>query len=249
MMNLITIGSIWRKCSTSQNLLMRATQNTNPAEFICSPTRMCSYKEFRRHNFFSKQSSSMNCPRKSRRRLWMWSFPATLNAPWCNQCSFHTFSMQSSRKRQRLSTRWDQCDHIQGICCQVYQKRVLKFLACRDYGITEGRKNMLMSTRLLNHCERIHGPTVAADRKTISDAFFVAPFEKDGDKVQLELTAETFMSSRKPISPVNMKTTPEQQVLPVIFPLKQTVSIPKVHFFKEQSAYRKFVSSQSYSVA
>lgn len=82
----------------------------------------------------------------------------------------------------------------------------------------------------------------AAERKTINNAFFVAPFERDGDKVQLELTAETFMSSRKPISPISVKLNADQQALPNIFPLKHTVSIPKVHFYKEQTAYRKFSS-------
>ena len=99
---------------------------------------------------------------------------------------------------------------------------------------------MLLSTRFLNHCERFHGHTVAVDRKIISDAFFVAPFEKDGDQIQLELTAETFMSSRKQINPFNVKVHPEQNVIPDIVPLKSTVSIPQVHFYKKQNAYREF---------
>jgi large subunit ribosomal protein L37 len=97
---------------------------------------------------------------------------------------------------------------------------------------------MLLATRLLNHCERFYGRTRAVDRKIVNNAFFVAPFERDGEKIQLELTAETFMTSRKPIAPFKVTTATDLQ-LPNIFPLKHTVSIPKVHFYKEQNAYRE----------
>jgi hypothetical protein len=99
---------------------------------------------------------------------------------------------------------------------------------------------MLLSTRLLNHCERFYGHAVAADRKIISDAFFVAPFERDGQQVQLELTTETFMSSRKPIAPIKVQVQPEKDVIPDIFPLKPTVSIPQVNFYEKQNVYREF---------
>lgn len=99
---------------------------------------------------------------------------------------------------------------------------------------------MLLSTRFLNHCERFYGHTVAADRKIINNAFFVAPFDKDGDQIQLELTAETFMSSRKAINPFKVQIQQEQNTLPDIFPVKHTVSIPQHHFYKKQNVYRKF---------
>jgi hypothetical protein len=99
--------------------------------------------------------------------------------------------------------------------------------------------SMLLSTRLLNHCERFHGHTVAADRKIINDAFFVVPFDKDGAQVQFEVTAETFMSSRKPINPFKVQIQPEQAQVPDIFPIKSTVSIPQVNFYKKQNFYRK----------
>jgi len=96
-----------------------------------------------------------------------------------------------------------------------------------------------MSTRLINHCERFQGASRAADRKIVNDAVFVAPFTKEGDKIQLELTAETFMTTRKPISPFSVQLTAEQNKLPDIFPLKQTVSIPETHDYKPQNVYRE----------
>lgn len=94
-----------------------------------------------------------------------------------------------------------------------------------------------MSTRLLNHCERFQGHIRAAERKTINNAFFVVPFDSRGEQIQLELTAETFMTSRKPIAPFKMEPNTEKEI-PDIFPLKHTVSIPKTNFYKEQNAYR-----------
>lgn len=97
---------------------------------------------------------------------------------------------------------------------------------------------MLLSHRLLNHCERFQGSTKASDRKVISDAFFVTPFSKDGENIQLELTAETFMTTRKPIAPFEVNLT-DEDTIPDIFPLKFTISIPEVKEFKDQIAYRK----------
>lgn len=112
-------------------------------------------------------------------------------------------------------------------------------------------RSMLLSARLLNHCERFQGRSKTADRQTISNAFFVVPFEKkDGTNVQFEVTAETFMTSKRPIAPVIVNTLSAKDGLPDIFPVSQTASIPKVHFYDKQSAYRKysFVSFPSLQV-
>lgn len=96
-----------------------------------------------------------------------------------------------------------------------------------------------MATRLINHCERFFGHTLAAERKILNSSFFVAPFIKSDCHVQLEVTAEVFMSSKKAIAPFDVSAN-EQQELPDIFPLKETVSIPQVHFYDERSVYREF---------
>lgn len=96
---------------------------------------------------------------------------------------------------------------------------------------------MLLSSRLLSHCERFQGHIKSADRKMINNAFFVVPFEKNGKIVQLEVTAETLMVSKKPIVPINASSN--QESLPDIFPVAPTASIPKVNFYNQQNVYRK----------
>lgn len=59
--------------------------------------------------------------------------------------------------------------------------------------------------------------------------------------MQLEVTAETFVVSRKPISGFEVDSSIKEQEIPDIFPLKNTISIPKVNFYEERSDYRKFL--------
>jgi len=106
----------------------------------------------------------------------------------------------------------------------------------RNWGITEQRKNLLLSLRLMTHCERFQGQIKAADRKIVNDAFFVVPFEKNQKNVQLQVTAETLMTSRKPINPFKVQPG-SQNELPDIFPVSETASIPQVHFYNQQSVY------------
>lgn len=99
---------------------------------------------------------------------------------------------------------------------------------------------MLLSHRLLNHCERLQGHTKTAERKTINNAFFVLPFERTGSVVQLEINAETFVTSKKAIHPVEKVTLePKDDNLPEIHPLYPTASIPKVNFYNNRLVYRK----------
>lgn len=99
--------------------------------------------------------------------------------------------------------------------------------------------SLLLSTRFLNHCERFQGHIRSQDRKRVNDAFFIAPFKSLDEHVQLEVTAETFMTSRKPIQPFNIKLSSEDDVLPDIFPIKPTISIPQFNFYNETCVYRK----------
>jgi hypothetical protein len=95
---------------------------------------------------------------------------------------------------------------------------------------------MLLSTRLINHCERFFGHAKAADKRLINDAFFIVPFEKDGDEIQFELTAETFVTSRKPLAKVDVKSQTKIEI-PDIFPLKPTVSLSHANFYADENAY------------
>lgn len=99
----------------------------------------------------------------------------------------------------------------------------------------------MLSTRLLNHCERFYGHNKAVDRKIMNDASFNVPFENSLENILLQITAENLIASKKPIMPFVKTVGSDEDHLPDIFPLKPTVSIPKVYIKsnEEQNVYRK----------
>lgn len=99
--------------------------------------------------------------------------------------------------------------------------------------------SLLLATRLINHCERFAGRSVTSTRKIINDAYFVAPFEKDGDLIQMEMQAETFITSKKPLGSQKVNFKSEEVELPNLFPLKHTVSIPQCNIYEKKNVYRK----------
>ncbi|CRL07427.1 CLUMA_CG020397, isoform A [Clunio marinus] len=113
-----------------------------------------------------------------------------------------------------------------------------------EYGITDARKNLSLSTRLINHCERHFGPRVAANRKTINDALFIAQFQKRGSNIRFDVKAETFLVTRKPIS--SFASNVDEEPLPDISPLQDTISIPNTHFYDNEikSSYPVKTSGQ-----
>lgn len=97
----------------------------------------------------------------------------------------------------------------------------------------------MLATRLLNHCERFYGHIETVNKKTVNDVKFMVPIDKNGDKIQYDLKAETFVASRKPIMPFNESC--ENEAVPEIYPLDQIVSIPKLETdFQRISSYREY---------
>lgn len=81
---------------------------------------------------------------------------------------------------------------------------------------------------------------VTKGRGIVNDAFFVVPLQKEGDLIQFEVLAETFVVSKKTIQPVNFGSSSDQMEIPNIFPLKHTVSIPTVNLYQRRMIYREF---------
>lgn len=95
-------------------------------------------------------------------------------------------------------------------------------------------------SKTIQECDKLAGKSFASNRKTINDALFVVPIEKDGDVLQLEITADTFLTSKKPISAVETNATKfSQNQLPDMFPLKYTISMPQANIYQLRDIYRK----------
>ncbi|XP_058452028.1 large ribosomal subunit protein mL37 [Malaya genurostris] len=108
----------------------------------------------------------------------------------------------------------------------------------RNYGISNERKNRLLLSKLLIHCERFAGKTVTSTRKIIENVNFIVPVTKHLDRIQFSLKADTFMTSTGPITPLDSAVyRPQDQNLPDLFPVKETVTIPTTNFYEWHNDY------------
>lgn len=96
---------------------------------------------------------------------------------------------------------------------------------------------------MLFECEKLAGRTTASGRKIINDVHFNVPIDKDGDLIQIDVKAETFMTSKKAISPVEQGFTGTEYELPNLFPIKHTISLPQTNIYKLQDVYRKLCNN------
>ncbi|XP_037042420.1 39S ribosomal protein L37, mitochondrial [Bradysia coprophila] len=96
----------------------------------------------------------------------------------------------------------------------------------RDYGITSFRRNRVLIDKTIQECEKLAGRSVVSDRKVESDVLFALPIETDGGFLQMEITADAFVTSKKPIAPVSADRTEfSDSQLPDLFPLAPTVGM------------------------
>lgn len=108
----------------------------------------------------------------------------------------------------------------------------------REYGITNLRRNRVFITKAIQECEKLAGRSVVSDRKVISDALFVVPLEKDGDLLQMEITADAFVTSKKPIEPVLANRTEfSESEIPELTAMKYTISMPKENIYELRNSY------------
>lgn len=93
---------------------------------------------------------------------------------------------------------------------------------------------------MLFECEKLAGRTTASGRKIINDVQFNVPFEKDDDLIKIDVKAETFMTSKKAISPIEHAFSGTEYELPDLFPMKHTVSLPYTNIYSLEDVYRTF---------
>lgn len=96
----------------------------------------------------------------------------------------------------------------------------------------------LIVSKTIQECEKLAGKSIVSNRKVVRDVLFVVPIEKDGDVLQMEITADTFLTSKKPITAIATTEMIENQ-LPDMFPLKYTISMPQENIYQLRDIYRE----------
>lgn len=97
---------------------------------------------------------------------------------------------------------------------------------------------MLLS-KLVFETEKLAGRSTTSSRKIVNDVAFAVPFEKDGDHIRIDIRADTFITSKKPIQLDVSNSSPANAELPKLFPLKHTISMPTTNIYNFNDFYRK----------
>lgn len=66
---------------------------------------------------------------------------------------------------------------------------------------------------------------------------FSLPLEKEGDLIQIKIQADTFISSKKPITLTDTKLSETE--LPSLFPMQNTISLPQTNIYTLSDKYRE----------
>ncbi|XP_008471108.1 uncharacterized protein LOC103508338 [Diaphorina citri] len=107
----------------------------------------------------------------------------------------------------------------------------------RDYGITDFRKNMLVSNKLLQLCESI-SPLDISTRAVLNNARFQLTIEKDEDLVQFALRGDKVLMADSSLpSFLDNHQSASAIDLPNLYPLKPTISMEKNHFYKRDDFF------------
>lgn len=114
------------------------------------------------------------------------------------------------------------------------------FVLPRNYGITDSRRNQLIISKLIHNCEKLAGRTTTTARKIVNDAYFIVPYQKDGDVIQMEINAETLITSKKAIQPFDDPFETDDSDIPSLFPLKHTITLPPSNIYRNRSVFREF---------
>lgn len=111
------------------------------------------------------------------------------------------------------------------------------FVLPRTYGITHPRRNRLLISKMIFESEKLVGKSVNSQRKIVNNSDFMFTMDKNGKKIQFDVGVETVITSKKGIDAIKEKVDGE---IPELFPIHETISIPKRNIYMDKDYYRKF---------
>ncbi|KAG7297953.1 hypothetical protein JYU34_018707 [Plutella xylostella] len=107
----------------------------------------------------------------------------------------------------------------------------------RILGITDRRKNIILTNKLLQLIEKTSNTDTPKGRYVINDAESKAVFEKNNELFQFLEVSHILVTSKKPLKhDVSEKDIPFVHI-PDLYPVRHTVTMNPVHFYSEDSKY------------
>ncbi|XP_037955988.1 39S ribosomal protein L37, mitochondrial [Teleopsis dalmanni] len=102
------------------------------------------------------------------------------------------------------------------------------------YGISYPRRNRLLINKLIFECEKMSGRSISARRRIIDNVDFRVTLPRNIDILQFNVSAEKMITSSRPIEPVKSEHDVD---LPILFPIKCTITIPKTNIYDSSTFY------------
>ncbi|KAJ8946418.1 hypothetical protein NQ314_008900 [Rhamnusium bicolor] len=107
----------------------------------------------------------------------------------------------------------------------------------RSYGVSPTRVRKLIISRLLQLIESTcTNQELVKERYVFNDLFFSFPFERNGDLLQFQISGDTVITSSNPLPPITNVST-ESLELPVIDPIKPTITLNKENIYEIKTIY------------
>ena len=105
--------------------------------------------------------------------------------------------------------------------------------------------SILLSSKLIQLCEFAYanGCNAVSSRALVQDGTVFVPLEKDGDLIQLELTADFLLNSTIPLpayADADEVHKTREIPLPDLYPMKHTITLEKENIYQIKHVFRKF---------
>ncbi|CAG9789310.1 unnamed protein product [Diatraea saccharalis] len=106
----------------------------------------------------------------------------------------------------------------------------------RILGITDRRRNQILTNRLLQIIERSSGTEVTQTRYVVNDVECQAVFDKEDELFQFQEVSNILVTTNKPLKHNTENNIPFVEI-PNMHPLKHTITLQQEHFYDENSKY------------
>ncbi|XP_075982545.1 mitochondrial ribosomal protein L37 [Anticarsia gemmatalis] len=106
----------------------------------------------------------------------------------------------------------------------------------RILGITDRRRNQILTNKLLQLVEKSSDSEVTQSRYVVNDVNCHTVFDKEDDLIQFQDVSNILVTSNKPVKHDTEKTVTFADI-PDLYPVKHTVTLVEDHFYDDTSKY------------
>ncbi|CAH2094628.1 unnamed protein product [Euphydryas editha] len=107
----------------------------------------------------------------------------------------------------------------------------------RILGITDRRRNLILTNKLLQLIEKSNDVEVTQNKYVLNDVESLSVFDKEDDLIQFQDVSNILVTSKTPLKHELSQSDIPFIEIPDMYPVKHTVTLPPQHFYSESSQY------------